>query len=301
MPMTRNRWARTLQILAIAGLLAPATTAAAADATKAECIAASENAQDLRHAGKLRESRTRATVCIEASCPGLVREDCARLVDELDKAMPTIVFEVKDSAGNDVSPVRVTMDGQPLTDQLGGTPMPVDPGGHRFVFEADFLPSTEKTMVLREGEKNRHEQIVLGGVAVASASSQEASPTKAASTDGSSQRTIGLVLGGAGVAGVVVGSIFGLVASSAWSSSQSECASPTNCPSHAKAVTDHDSATSAGTISTIGFLAGGALLGTGAVLFFTAPSKHESSSAAHLEIAPRIGSESGGLMLRGRF
>ncbi len=286
--------------LLLAALVLVGRAAAAGEPTKRECVDANSSAQDLRKDGKLRAAREKLVVCVSTSCPGPVREDCAQRLDELDKAMPTIVFEVKDNGGGDVSPVRVTMDGQPLTDKLGGTPMAVDPGGHRFLFEAGFLPSTEKTLVLREGDKNRHEQIVLGGVATVSASSQEASATKTA-TSGSSQKTLGLALGGAGIAGVVVGSVFGLVASSAWSSSQSECASPTNCPNHAQAVLDHDSATSAGTLSTVGFLVGVALVGTGAVLFFTAPSKHDDGSAALLEIAPQVGSQNGGVTLRGRF
>src|ERR1700733_4703749 len=110
--MTRNPWPRRLQAFILGGVLVPATTAIAADPTKQECIVASESAQDLRHAGKLREARARGAVCTAVSCPGPVREDCAQLVVEVDMAMPTLVFEVRDGAGNDVNRVRVTMDGQ---------------------------------------------------------------------------------------------------------------------------------------------------------------------------------------------
>jgi hypothetical protein len=287
-------------MFALLGVLARATTATAADPTKEECIAESENAQDLRHAGRLREARVLGAVCIAATCPGPVREDCARVVDEVENAMPTVVFDVKDGAGNDVGGVRVTIDGQPLSQQLGGTPIELDPGEHRFFFEADGLPNGDRVLVLREGDKNRIAQIVLGAAPMIAASYQEVLPARVESAGGG-QRAVGLWLGGAGIAGLAIGSVFGLFASSAWSSSKGECATATNCSDHNQAVSDHDTAVGAGTVSTIGFLAGGALLATGAVIFFTAPSKHDRSSGSHLEVTPRVGRDSGGLILGGRF
>lgn len=76
------------------------TIAAEPTPTKADCIASSESAQDLLHAGKLLDARAQFGVCVSASCPGPIREDCSQHLEEIAKAIPSIIFEVKDSAGH---------------------------------------------------------------------------------------------------------------------------------------------------------------------------------------------------------
>jgi hypothetical protein len=98
------------------------------------------------------------------------------------------------------------------------------------------------------------------------------------------------------VAGVVVGSVFGLQSYSKWSAAQQDCQSATNCTNHAQAVSDRDSASTAATISTIGVVAGGVLIATGAVLWFVAPSAAQPS-AASVAVAPTLG----GMFVQGTF
>jgi serine/threonine-protein kinase len=84
-----------------------------------------------------------------------------------------------------------------------------------------------------------------------------------------------LVLGGAGIVGVGLGTFFGLRASSKWSDAKEKCTDyPFGCG--AEGTDLRASAQSAGNVSTVAFVAGGALLATGLVLYFTAPSKKES-------------------------
>ena len=59
------------------------------------------------------------------------------------------------------------------------------------------------------------------------------------------------------------------------------------------AVTDHDNAVTFGTVSDVGFIAGGVLLAGGLALYLTAP-KHASPSVGFL-VTPN------GLEMRGRF
>jgi hypothetical protein len=112
-----------------------------------------------------------------------------------------------------------------------------------------------------------------------------------ASSDGSTQRVVGLVLGGAGVVGVGLGAFFGVRAFGKWSDAKEECSDyPYGC---GKEGTDlRSSASTAGTTSTIAFIAGGALLGTGVVLYLTAPKKKTS-------VAVTLGPQS--VALGGRF
>jgi hypothetical protein len=266
-----------------------ATMPAAADPTKEQCIAANDHAQEFRQAGKLGKAREQLLLCVTQSCPGPVREDCAQRLDEVDRAMPTIVFEVKDSSGNDVSAVTVTMDGQPFAQTVGGAAVAVDPGEHHFVFEAMGSPSTVRVIVIREADKDRRVQVVLG----AASATTSGPPDAVAPSDGSTQRTIGLVVGGAGIVGLVLGSVFGLVSKSTYDNAfQNECGSnPRTCST--QGGQDGQSAHSQATISTVGFIAGGVLLAGGAVLYLTAPT------GGSVTVAPTVGTSGGGLNVVG--
>jgi hypothetical protein len=152
--------------LVLAAAVSTTTGAGASGATKEEtkraCIAASERAQELRRTSKLQEALVQIGACVDASCPGPVRDDCAALLTEVQTAMPTLVLSAQDAAGNDVSTVHVTMDGQAFAEKLDGKPLPLDPGEHHFLLQAPSLPSAEKTLVVRQGEKDRRELVILG-------------------------------------------------------------------------------------------------------------------------------------------
>jgi hypothetical protein len=140
-------------------------------------------------------------------------------------------------------------------------------------------------------------------VEVAVASKPEATPD--ADKGGSSHgplRTIAWVTGGVGVACLIAGGVTGGMAISKWNASQSEC-STTQCPSHAQAVSDHDSASSLATVSTVLFVAGGAALATGTLLFFLSPSRgdEKGTEAATWRARPTVGPHGAGLSLEGVF
>jgi len=287
---------RALSSIMVLAVLLADLPARSAEPTKQQCVDANDAAQDLRQSGKLRQARERLALCASASCPAIVREDCAQRLGEVDAAMPTIVFEAKDAAGNALPAVAVTMDGQPFAEKLDGKPLQLDPGEHRFVFNAQGLPSTEKTLVVREGDKARHEHVVLGSPvpALPQAPIKEEPVTPATpASDGGTQRMVGLALGGAGVVGVVVGSIFGLASKSTYDHALgSECVNNANTCS-AQGAQDGKTAHDQATVSTVGFVAGLALLGGGAALYFTAPHG--------LSVGPTVGSEGAGLRATGAW
>jgi hypothetical protein len=282
-----NHWNRPF-LFALGVVLVPCA-ARAAEPSKLECIAANDAAQDLRRAGKLRGAREKLALCVSESCPGPVREDCAQRLTEVDRVMPSIVFEAKDSTGNDVVAVTVTMDGQQLPGKLSGLPVQVDPGEHRFVFEAEGLPATEKVVVVREGERDRHERVVLGQHGAPGLSSPAPS-----SSDGSSQKTIAYVVGGAGVVGLAIGSVLGLVSKSSYDHAlQTECGNnPNGCSP--QGIKDGQSAHGQATASTVAFVAGTALLGAGAALYFTVPT-------ASVSVGTTVGAERAGIMVVGAW
>jgi hypothetical protein len=276
----------TLSVLpAIAGVLVAAPSARADGPSKSECAAANETAQDLRTSGKLQEARRKLAICTADTCPGPIREDCGQRLQELESAVPTIMFEAVDALGHDLTSVRVVMDGHALAQQLGGTATEVDPGEHRFVFDSAGFQEASETFVIREGEHNRNLRVVLQSIA---------SPSVAGS-EGDTQRWLGLGLGGAGAVGLVVGTIFGLVAKSTYNHAlQDECGGDaTHCS--AQGAQDGETAHGQAAVATVGFVAGAALLAAGAAFYFSAP--RESGMA----VAAAVSNGGGGLSLRGRW
>jgi hypothetical protein len=106
-------------------------------------------------------------------------------------------------------------------------------------------------------------------------------------SSGSGQRTAAYVVGGVGIVGIVVGSIFGLKAKSKNSDADANCRPDDSTRCNSAGVQASDDAHSAATISTIAFAAGGMALVAGAVLFFTAPKDSGASSSG--STAPTVG------------
>ena len=265
--------------------------------SKHECVEASEAGQDLQQAGKLREARSKLAVCIADTCPGPVREDCAARLAAVDRAVPSIVFEAKDGAGNDLTAVRVTLDGRAIAERLNGSAIDIDPGEHRFTFEVAGQPTVERKLVIRERDKERRERVIFGVAAPAppTVATQVApspgAPTTPPEDGGQGRRVLGLVAGGVGLVGLAVGGIFGGLTFSSWGNVNSECPNHAGCS--AQATNNHSNAVTFGTVSTAGFIAGGVLLAGGVTLYFTAPG--DRSPSVGIQMAP------GGLGVAGRF
>jgi len=297
-----------------AAALAFVSAPAIADMTKDQCIDANTQAQSLRRQGRLETARVQLQRCGDPACPVLLRDDCTRMTDELERAQPTILFDAKDGAGHDLVAVKVTVDGQPLADKLGGTALRVDPGVHAFTFTAEGQPSVTQTFVLKEGEKERRERIVIGPPPGATApvpapvpagaplpgTALPSTPPDSSGGGMGGRKILGLSVAGAGVAGIAVGSVFGLLTASAANQQKTDCASPTSCAHVGQATSDHSTAQTDGAISTVAFIAGGALLVGGAVLFFTGGRSSEPATSA-LVVAPGAGPGGGGVLLRGTF
>jgi hypothetical protein len=302
-------FARALIAVSFASL---AAGEARADVTKEQCIDANGRGQALRHDGKLSAARAELQSCVSASCPAMVRDDCAWRLDELDRAQPSVVFEVKDGAGADVIDVRVSIDGELLAGHLDGTPLRVEPGAHVFSFEAIGHAAVTDRVLVREGEAGRHERVVLdGGAALGPSASSAPSPAPTPPTPiGASaiapsgglgtRKSLGLAIGGAGVVGLGVGAAFGWLASSAWSSAKIACGgSPNACVDEPSGSSHHATAVTDGTGATVAFVGGGALLAAGAVLFFVGHGKDAPTQGVAL--LPGVAPGQAGLSVLGAF
>jgi len=271
--------------------------AAPARADDAACINAVEQALTLRTGGKLHEALKTLVACSDPSCPPEVRAECTQRIDAIGAAMPTLVLAAKDGAGNDLFAVTVMMDGAPLATALDGRPLAIDPGEHAFRFETAGQPPVEKNLVVREGEKNRVESVVLGPVAPPPTPPAPEVPAPAPGS-WSHRKTLAVVTGGVGVVGLGLGIVWSAYASSAQGKEQSNC-NASSCPNHPQSVVDYSTAQTNATAATVSFVAGAALVAAGVVLWITAPPKASSSSAMAWHVAPAILPSGGGLSIGG--
>jgi hypothetical protein len=235
---------------------------AAADLTKEQCAEANEKAQSLRAQESLQAARSSLALCLDDSCPGPIRQDCAERVAEIDRVMPSVVFDVKDAAGHDVLGVTLRVDGKPTPHALEGGTVPMDPGKHELTFvPASGAPVTQE-VVIREGEKARR-------ITVEVAAAAPKAPVEAADP-GRTRRIVGLTAGGVGLAGIVVGTALGFIAKSTYDSALSQDCGGNLSRCSATGVSQVNSAHGQATGATVGFVAGGVLLAGGVTLWLTA-------------------------------
>jgi hypothetical protein len=308
----RGRRLALLLALALPTVVTTEGLARADGPSKAECLTASAEWANLLQAHKLRAARAQLLVCAAESCPTDIREECFRHIPEVTAAIPTIVFSVKDASGNDATEVTVSMDEQPLLTSLDGTAVPIDPGLHTFRFEMAGQAPVEKRLVLQEGETGRRQQIEFGSgapikqVAAAAPPSTTVLPPKtepaishpvqvvaglASDTGGSSGpwKTVGWVLGGAGVVGLGLGTAFGI------SALEDKNA---NCTGNACNTGTSGGIRSRALVSDVGWIAGGVLLASGAGFVLFAPSGRPEPSAS-VRLSPMVIASGGEIVAAG--
>jgi hypothetical protein len=171
------------------------------------------------------------------------------------------------AVGSKADGLAVTRDGKDVGSAEWGTAIPVDPGSHfvdakapnRKPFHQSIdVPSGGASLTVTVGELDPAD----GGGA---APGPETTPS-----NGSSQRTIGFVVGGIGIIGVGIGTVFGLSAMSKENdATKNHCNSSDQCDG--QGVQLGKDAQSAATASTIAFAVGGVAIAGGVLLYFTAP------------------------------
>jgi hypothetical protein len=193
----------------------------------------------------------------------------------------------------DASGLTITRDGEAVEAAELGVAIPVDPGEHVIAASAPGKQTFSQTVeVGKEADSKVVEIPALAAGEAAGAGTEPGEAAKSGGSSGSTQRTIGLVLGGVGIVGVAVGAVFGLQAGSKWDDAKAKCDDyPYGCGDDGVKLADD--ANSAATISTIGFIAGGVLVAGGAALWLTAGSGDDKAVA--------VGVGPGTLRIKGRF
>jgi hypothetical protein len=281
-------------VVVTCALVLPSAARAQAD-EQAVCDAALPSAERARRQHRLLESRDQYRVCARAVCGGLLSSECAKGLAEVEARVPSIVF----SAESDGRPLDAAVRAGTATiaGRLDGRSVDADPGEHVYTFVTADGRRKDVTVVVNEGNKVQRVvatfEVLPAAPAVASSKDAERPPPDR----DAGLRTVGFVLGGAGVAGLAAGGIFGLMAIS--NKNEASCDPSGACDAGSLA-----SARSAATASTIGFVAGGLLLGAGiGVVLFTFAQKDGSTAAPPraVRVAPSLGTNAGGLSFAGAF
>lgn len=184
--------------------------------------------------------------------------------------------------------LAVKRDGESLPPSILGAQVPVNPGEHTVTALAPGAPEWTTSVSLKEGE----------------ARTVEIPPLGAAAGGSGPPRWLAFVVGGVGLAGIGVGTAAGFIAMS----NNEDSMNRKICPPTSRQCPERETAFTAATISTVGFIAGGACVAAGVVLFFVAGSDPPSSGGASgtaalgpIRIAPLVGPSGGGALLTGTF
>ncbi len=231
-----------------------------------------------------------------------------RKAAELEPKLSMLTIVVPPAA--DRTDLQIRRDGETIGRPAWGVPIPVDPGVHSVEATAPGHKAWQgQTSVEGVAAQASIEVPQLAEMAQMTAEATPAPAPPAPSTarlsplpagppaaHGAAQRTAGLVTGGIGVAGLIVGATFGLIAQSDNNDAKHDC--PTNSTCSMQGLASTTSALHAATASTVAFIAGGALTAAGIVLYLSAPTG-ASASGARVGLSPIVGAATGGVALRG--
>lgn len=206
-------------LLKAALLSAVLLSSTVAHADRAECSPAYEQAQRLRKAGKLLDSRASLLTCSQDECPAFVRKDCGEWLKEVEREIPSVSVRVVGRDGCDRPDVAVFLDEREATGAADGRAIAADPGTHALRAELDGEKITQ-TIVLARSERGRIVTLSLGSTATCGVALPPPPPPPRASGDTSEHETgrpvpaLAFILGGVGVVGLGVGTAFSV---SGWS------------------------------------------------------------------------------------
>ncbi len=221
-------------------------------------------------------------------------DDAKKRAEALEPTLPKLVIRV---AEPDVPGLVIKRGEVAVGRAQWVTPMPVDPGNVSVVASAPGRKPWRGmvAVVARSASQLEVPALEREPVATPTAFSTDTSTAKNGDSDArpssfGTQRTLAVVAGIAGVAALGVGGAFGLVSMGKKSDADKRC-DATNACDDAGLALRHD-AINSGNIGTIGFVAGGALVAAGVVLWVTAPSSAKRLGATaqrslRAGIAPR--------------
>ncbi|MEB2310966.1 MAG: hypothetical protein OZ921_02085 [Sorangiineae bacterium] len=237
-------------------------------------------------------------------------------VKDVEAKIAHLTIQVTGAGG---AAVAVTVDGEKVPPALVGIAMPVDPGTRQLQATAPGFAAVTQSVTLAAGA-SQSVSLVLTADAAAPAGSASVPPAaggapaappgsapptppdrgSGAESSGNGLRIGSYVALGVGVVGLGAGTLFALQSSSKRSDADAAfeaCGSPClkSNPHAADAAGFDDSAKSAQTLATVGFIVGGVGIATGVTLFLLSSGKHDEKAAHAPRIQPWVGLQSAGV------
>ncbi len=198
----------------------------------------------------------------------------------LEPTLSTLTIHVPKQSR--VKDMGIERDGTRVEPAQWGIPIPVDPQTYSVVVSAPGRLSWSTTVLVKDDAGNTSvtvpllapsatEPVVASGVSPVQPRAERQRPAAAdVPHPRSGQTTVALAAGGVGVVGLAVGSVFGLMAKSAYDESSEHCDERNRCSREGLDLDER--AHRFATISTVSFGVGIVAIATGGTLLLTAPA-----------------------------
>jgi hypothetical protein len=225
-----------------------------------------------------------------------------RRAADLAPRLPMLLIEVPASAR--LPGLSVRIDGNPIPPSDWAHKVPVDPGKHLVAARAPNRIGWVSAISPAEGKLTTVTvPVLIDGSAPPPLPPPPIVKAPPPVKPGlSTPRIAALAAGGVGVAGLVIGTVFGLRAGSQWSEAKSNCKDPVNGETCTPAGIDlGKDANGSATLSTVGFVIGGAALLTGTILWLRFAPPKPVVGLTSLTLAPAFGPGSSSARLEGSF
>lgn len=238
---------------------------------------------------------TRLPVSGETAVQEQAKADAEKELEQLRPRIPSLVIRVEGATDASVS-----LDGKVVPTSLLGEDRPVNPGTHQLLATRGSEQLTESVSV-GEGERK---DVTLRFAAATPATPLLATPPTdapppAQASSGNGSRTLAFVALGIGGAGLVLGGVTGVLAMSKKSSLDDDTRHCENDQCVYAVEDEVHSLRTFRTVSSIGFIAGGALAAAGVVLLLTSSSSDQKGQTHGSTLA--LGVAPSSLRLRGSF
>jgi hypothetical protein len=233
-------------------------------------------------------------VDLSKTAPKHLRPDAATNATKLEPRLPKYMLKL----GPGVPQVAITIDGE-ATEAKPGIAVPIDPGKYVLEANADGYGGWKFEFTAVEGKTEEITIPAMEPLLVKEPIRPKPPIVDEKPTPKSSRKKIGIAMVGVGGALVITGGVFGVIARGRNNDAKDICGGDIDACDPARigeAQDKIDGARSAGNISTITMIAGGAALVTGIVLVVTTPTVKRG-----VAITPSIGNDSAGVVFSGGF
>lgn len=212
-----------------------------------------------------------------------------------------------------VEGLSIRRDGVELPEGSWGAALPIDAGEHQVDASAPGRKSWSSTVSVDDGGETYTVNVptlaaVGGGAPLPAPSGDGSTPMvppsggdegASGSSLGTALEITGLTVAGLGGVGIIVGSVFGVMAMGSNDDSLAACRTEEFCTPEGVAL--RDDAKSQALVSTVTFIVGGALVAGGLTLFFLAPDDDDTTDVGHLALDASVGPGQAGLTLHGSW